>query len=70
MEKLRFIITKEGFRVDEDVYTEKEPKNLAENFAKAPYETLYALALIRRDHFCISSLKVLPRSLPTFPDLN
>lgn len=44
MEKLRFIITKDGFRVDEDVYTEKEPKNLAENFAKAPYETLYALA--------------------------
>lgn len=36
MEKLRFIITKDGFRVDEDVYTEKEPKNLAENFAKAP----------------------------------
>lgn len=44
MEKLRLIITKEGFRVDEDVYTEKEPKNLAENFAKAPYETLYELA--------------------------
>ena len=44
MEKLRFLITKEGFRVDENAYTEKEPKNLAENFAKAPYETLYALA--------------------------
>ena len=34
MEKLRFLITKEGFRVDENVYTEKEAKN----------ETLYALA--------------------------
>lgn len=44
MEKLRFIITKVGFRVDEDVYTEKEPKNLAENFAKAPYETLYEMS--------------------------
>lgn len=44
MEKLRFIITKEGFRVDEDVYTEKEIKNIAENFAKTPYETLYAMS--------------------------
>lgn len=77
MEKLRFLITKEGFRVDENAYTEKEPKNLAENFAKAPYETLYALvfrnapiALMHRDCSCIYSLKVLPRSLPTFPDLN
>lgn len=44
MEKLRFIITKEGFRVDEDVCTEKEPKKPAENFAKAPYETLYEMS--------------------------
>ncbi|MGN0502986.1 MAG: DEAD/DEAH box helicase [Ruminococcus sp.] len=44
MEKLRFLITKEGFRVDEVVYSEKEIKNMAEDFAKVPYETLYELA--------------------------
>lgn len=51
MEKLRFIITKEGFRVDEVVYSEKEIKNIAENFTKAPDETQYALAF-QQCHDC------------------
>ena len=59
MEKLRFIITKEGFRVDEVVYSEKEIKNIAENFTKAPDETQYALAF-QQCHDCFDGSGLLP----------
>ena len=48
MEKLQFLLTKEGFRVDDIVYVEKEPRKYAESFAKSPYETLYELAFRER----------------------
>ena len=48
MDKLRFIITKDGFCVDEAVYTEKNLQQYADDFVKAPYGTLYELAF--REH--------------------
>lgn len=57
MEKLHFIITKEGFRIDEVVYTKKELKETVQDFSKAPYETLYALAFSKcPDYFDASGL--------------
>ena len=56
MEKIQFLLTKEGFRVDDIVYAEKEPQKYAEKeaqkyaqkFAKASYETLYEMAFRER----------------------
>ena len=48
MEKIQFLLTKEGFRVDDVVYVEKEPQRYAEKFSKSPYETLYGLAFRER----------------------
>ena len=48
MEKLRFIITKDGFRIDEAFYTEKKLSEYAEQFTKAPYDALYELAFRER----------------------
>ena len=44
MEKLQFLLTKDGFRVDDMLYAEKEVQAYASGFARAPYETLYELA--------------------------
>lgn len=48
MEKLQFIITKEGFRVDDFAYSEQETQGLAKRFLRSPYETLYELAFRER----------------------
>jgi non-specific serine/threonine protein kinase len=48
MEKLQFLLTKDGFRVDDMLYAEKETQALAGDFAKAPYEALYELAFRER----------------------
>ena len=48
MNNLRFIITKDGFCVDEAVYPEKELQQYADDFTKAPYDTLYELAFRER----------------------
>ncbi len=48
MEKLQFLLTKDGFRVDDMLYAEKETQALAGDFAKAPYEALYELAFLER----------------------
>ena len=48
MEKLRFILTKEGFRADDVVYAEKDPVKWFEKFTKSPYETLYELSFRER----------------------
>lgn len=48
MEKLRFIITKDGFRIDEAFYTEKKLREYAEQFTKASYDALYELAFRER----------------------
>ncbi len=44
MEKIQFLLTKDGFRVDDMLYAEKEVQAYASGFARAPYETLYELA--------------------------
>ena len=44
MEKLRFIITKEEFRIDEVSYIEKKIREYAELFLKSPYDALYETA--------------------------
>lgn len=48
MEKLQFLLTKDGFRVDDMLYAEKEAQALAGDFVKAPYEALYELAFRER----------------------
>lgn len=48
MERLQFLLTKDGFRVDDMLYAEKETQALAGDFAKAPYEALYELAFRER----------------------
>lgn len=48
MEKLQFLLTKDGFRIDDMLYAEKETQTLAGDFAKAPYEALYELAFRER----------------------
>lgn len=48
MERLQFLLTKDGFRVDDMLYSEKETQALARDFAKAPYEALYELAFRER----------------------
>lgn len=48
MEKLQFLLTKDGFCVDDMLYAEKETQALASDFAKAPYEALYELAFRER----------------------
>lgn len=48
MEKLQFLLTKDGFCVDDMLYAEKETQALAGDFAKAPYEALYELAFQER----------------------
>ena len=44
MEKLQFLLTKDGFCVDDILYAEKETRALAGDFARAQYEALYELA--------------------------
>ena len=44
MDKIQFLLTKDGFRVDDMLYAEKEVQAYASGFARAPYETLYELA--------------------------
>lgn len=48
MDKVRFIITKEGFRVDDAVSAEREVQSWTEQFEKPPYEALYSLAFRER----------------------
>ena len=48
MVKLQFLLTKDGFCVDDILYAEKETQALAGDFAKAPYEALYELAFQER----------------------
>lgn len=48
MERLQFLLTKDGFRVDDMLYAEKETQALAGDFAKVPYEALYELAFRER----------------------
>ena len=48
MDKVRFIITKEGFRVDDAVSAEREVQSWTEQFEKTPYEALYSLAFRER----------------------
>ena len=48
MEKLQFLLTKDGFRIDDILYAEKETREFAGEFAKAPYEALYELAFRER----------------------
>ena len=48
MERLQFLLTKDGFCVDDMLYAEKETQALAGDFAKAPYEALYELAFQER----------------------
>ena len=48
MEKLQFLLTKDGFRIDDILYAEKETREFAGDFAKAPYEALYELAFRER----------------------
>ena len=48
MEELQFLLTKDGFRVDDMLYAEKEVQAYASGFARAPYETLYELAFRER----------------------
>lgn len=48
MEKLQFLLTKDGFRVDDMLYAGKETQTLAGDFTKAPYEALYELAFRER----------------------
>lgn len=48
MERLQFLLTKDGFRVDDMLYAEKETQALAGDFAKAPYKALYELAFRER----------------------
>ena len=48
MEKIQFLLTKDGFRVDDMLYAEKEVQAYASGFARAPYETLYELAFRER----------------------
>ena len=48
MEKLQFLLTKDGFRIDDMLYAEKETRAFAGDFAKAPYEALYELAFRER----------------------
>ena len=40
MDKVRFIITKEGFRVDDAVNAAREVQRWTERFEKTPYEVL------------------------------
>ena len=48
MDKVRFIITKEGFRIDDAVSAEREVQSWTEQFEKTPYEALYSLAFRER----------------------
>ena len=48
MEKLQFIITKEGFRVDDIAYGEQKTLQYADEFAKSPYDALYEQAFRER----------------------
>ena len=48
MEKLQFLLTKDGFRIDDILYAEKETRAFAGDFVKAPYEALYELAFRER----------------------
>ena len=48
MEKLQFLLTKDGFRIDDILYAEKETRAFAGDFAKAPYEALYEQAFRER----------------------
>lgn len=48
MEKLQFIITKEGFRVDDFEYAEQDTLRYADGFVRSPYETLYEAAFRER----------------------
>ncbi len=48
MEKIQFLLTKDGFRVDDMLYAEKEVQAYASGFVRAPYETLYELAFRER----------------------
>lgn len=48
MEKLQFIITKEGFRVDDFEYAEQDTRRYADGFVRSPYETLYEAAFRER----------------------
>lgn len=51
MNKLQFLLTKEGFFVDDIPYVEKEIQKYAQGFAAVPYETLYELAYLERPEF-------------------
>lgn len=51
MNKLQFLLTKEGFFVDDIPYVEKEIQKYAQGFATVPYETLYELAFLERPEF-------------------
>ena len=48
MEKLQFLLTKDGFRIDDILYAEKETRAFAGDFVKAPYEALYEQAFRER----------------------
>ena len=48
MDKLCFIITKDEFRADDIVYTDKRLQEYVGDFSKAPYDTLYELAFRER----------------------
>lgn len=48
MDKLRFIITKDGFRIDDIYYAESELQQYANDFVNAPYDSLYELAFRER----------------------
>ena len=37
MEKIQFLLTKDGFRVDDMLYAEKEVQAYASGFARAPF---------------------------------
>lgn len=48
MDKLCFIITKDGFRADDIVYTDKRLQEYVGDLSKAPYNALYELAFRER----------------------
>ena len=48
MEKLQFLLTKDGFRIDDILYAEKETRAFAGDFVNAPYEALYEQAFRER----------------------
>ena len=48
MDKLCFIITKDGFRAEDIIYTDKRLQEYVGDFSKAPYVALYELAFRER----------------------